>query len=136
MPHQCVKCGTIFKDGKGDLLSGCQNCGSKFFFYVKKESLDKAKEITSNLSVEEKNQMEKDVLDIMGDKYEDDDQPVVLDLESIRILKPGKYEIDLVDLFKGRPQVWKLGEGKYVIDVASAFGSDEENLEEKNLKPK
>src|SRR3989338_5522696 len=131
MPHQCVKCGTIFKDGKGDLLKGCENCGSKFFFYVKKESLQKAQEIVSNLTEDDKKQIETDVLEIMGDKYEED-QPVILDLESIRIVKPGKYELDLVDLFKGKPLVYKLDEGKYVIDIASTFKSEE--LEEKDLK--
>ncbi|MFH0752731.1 MAG: Zn-ribbon containing protein [archaeon] len=133
MPHQCVKCGTIFKDGSNDLLKGCENCGSKFFFYVKKESLQKAKEITSKLTIEDKKQIESDVLEIMGDKYEDD-QPVVLDLESIRILGPGKYELDLVDLFKGKPLVYKLDEGKYLIDIASTFSSEE--LDEKDLEPK
>ena len=133
MPHQCVKCGTIFKDGKGDLLKGCGNCGSKFFFYVKKESLEKAQEIVSNLTEDDKKQIETDVLGIMGDKYEED-QPVILDLESIRIVKPGKYELDLVDLFKGKPLVYKLDEGKYVIDIASTFKSEE--LEEKDMEPK
>ena len=132
MPHQCVKCGTIFKDGTGDLLKGCENCGSKFFFYVKKESLEKAKEITSKLSYEDKQQIEQDVMGIMGDKYEED-QPVVLDLESIRIVKPGKYELDLVDLFKGKPLVYKLEEGKYLIDIASTFNSTD--LDEKDLEP-
>ena len=133
MPHQCVKCGTIFKDGKSDLLKGCENCGSKFFFYVKKESLQKAQEIVSNLTEDDKKQIETDVLEIMGDKYEED-QPVILDLESIRIVKPGKYELDLVDLFKGKPLVYKLDEGKYVIDIASTFKSEE--LEEKDMEPK
>ncbi len=131
MPHQCVKCGTIFKDGSNDLLKGCENCGSKFFFYVKKESLEQAKEITSKLTVEEKKQIESDVMEIIGDNQED--HPVVLDLESIRIVKPGKYELDLVDLFKGKPLVYNLDEGKYLNDIPSTFNSEE--LEEKNLEP-
>lgn len=133
MPHQCVKCGTIFKDGKGDLLSGCQNCGSKFFFYVKKESLEKAQELTSKLTEEDKQQIEDDVLGIIGDKY-DEDQPVVLDLESIRIIKPGKYELDLIDLFKGKPLVYKLDEGKYVIDIASTFDSKDLDIKDNEVQ--
>ena len=27
------------------------------------------------------------------------DKPVILDLESVRVLKPGKFEIDIVNLF-------------------------------------
>ena len=39
--------------------------------------------------------------------------------------EPGKYELDLVDIFKGKPLVYKLDEGKYIIDVASTFQAKE-----------
>ncbi|MBW3015058.1 Zn-ribbon domain-containing protein [Candidatus Woesearchaeota archaeon] len=120
MPHQCVRCNTFYNDGASEILKGCK-CGGKLFFFVKKEQLEKAKEITTNLSRTEKKQIETDVYDLIGDTM-DKDAPVVLDLESIRILKPGKFEIDLVHLFqKGQPLVYKLEEGKYMIDVASSF---------------
>jgi len=45
----------------------------------------------------------------------------VLDIEAIRVLKPGKYELDLVHLFKKDPLIIKLDEGKYIIDIAQAF---------------
>jgi len=46
----------------------------------------------------------------------------VLDIESVRVLKPGKFEIDLVHLFnKKNPLVYKLEEGKYIIDIAETF---------------
>ena len=92
--HQCVKCGTLHDDGSQDLLKGC-SCGGKFFFFIKKEHLEEAKEITENLSDKEKDQIKKDVLDIVGlDSV--DDNPVILDLESIKVMKPGKYDIDLI----------------------------------------
>jgi predicted nucleic acid-binding Zn-ribbon protein len=69
----------------------------------------------------DKTQVEKDVREIMGIE-EKEDIPVILDLESIRVLKPGKYEIDIVNLFsKKRPLIYKLEEGKYVIDLASTI---------------
>ena len=44
------------------------------------------------------------------------------DIESISVSKPGKYELDLVHLFdKKKPLVYKLADGKYVIDLASSF---------------
>ena len=49
------------------------------------------------------------------------DEPVILDLESVRVLKPGKYELDLVQLFKGEPLIFKLAAGKYIIDIAETF---------------
>jgi predicted nucleic acid-binding Zn-ribbon protein len=62
-------------------------------------------------------------MELIGE--EDLDKPVILDIESIRVLKPGQYEIDLVDLFKGKPVIYKLEEGKYIIDLASTFQSKE-----------
>ena len=117
--HQCVKCGTLHDDGSQDLLKGC-SCGGKFFFFIKKEHLEEAKEITENLSDKEKDQIKKDVLDIVGLDFVDDN-PVILDLESIKVMKPGKYDIDLIHLFKGMPLVYRLEEGKYIIDIASSF---------------
>jgi len=52
---------------------------------------------------------------------ENSEDPVILDFESIRVTAPGKYELDLVDLFKGNPLVFRLEEGKYVIDIPSTF---------------
>ncbi len=120
MPHQCVKCGKLYPAGCEELLKGC-GCGGRFFFFVKDEAIEQAKEVTDNLTKVEKNQIESDVLDIVGDRFED--KPVILDFESIKIKKPGQYELDLVDLFKGRPIVYKLQEGKYVIDIISSFAA-------------
>ncbi|MBS3134737.1 hypothetical protein J4214_05910, partial [Candidatus Woesearchaeota archaeon] len=64
-------------------------------------------------------QMEKDVFEMIG--ITDKSKPVILDIESIRINKPGQYEISLVDLFSGKPLVFRIGEGKYIIDLANTF---------------
>ena len=50
-------------------------------------------------------------------KIDDETKPVILDLESVRITQPGKYEIDLVSLINRRPIVFKIQEGKYIIDI-------------------
>lgn len=121
MPHQCVRCGKLYPTGCKELLIGC-NCGGKFFFFVKDELIEKAKEINENLTPEDKIQMEDDIFELMG--QDKNDQAVVLDFESIKISSPGKYELDLVDLFKGNPLVFKLEEGKYVIDIPSTFANE------------
>ena len=123
MPHQCVRCNKLYADGSEEILKGCE-CGGKFFFFIKQKYIEEAKEITLNLSDEQKQQIEQDVLDIIGVK--DDDAPVILDLESIRVGEPGKYELDLVELFKGRPLVYRVEEGKYIIDIASSFRAEKE----------
>lgn len=114
-----MKCGKVYSGASEELLKGCGECGGKFFFFVRKEEMEAAKEITATLSAEEKQQMEEDVAELVG--LHDPAQPVILNLESIRVSKPGKYEISLVDLFSGKPLVFKVGEGKYVIDLASSF---------------
>ncbi|MFH1641530.1 MAG: Zn-ribbon containing protein [Nanoarchaeota archaeon] len=121
MPHQCVRCGIFYDDGASEILKGCK-CGGKLFFYIKKEKYEQSKEVqeTAQLSEKDKKQIEKDVFEIVGSDIEND-APVVLDLEAIHVLKPGKYELDLVHLFKGEPLVFKLEDGKYMIDLVESF---------------
>jgi predicted nucleic acid-binding Zn-ribbon protein len=121
MPHQCVRCNTFYDDGNEVILKGC-SCGAKLFFFIKKERLEKiqkAAEQAPPVTIEERKQIEQDVYNVLG--VEEPEEPVVLDLESVRVLKPGKYELDLVQLFKGEPLIFKLAEGKYIIDVAETF---------------
>ena len=122
MPHQCVRCNTIYPDTASELLKGCSKCSGKLFFYIKPERLEQLKETTVQLTDDDKVQIEQDVYDLIGDDHED--LPVVLDLESIRILKPGQYELDLVHLFRKQPLVYKLSEGKYVIDLPEIFKTE------------
>ena len=124
MPHQCVHCGTIYPDASKELLEGC-SCGSRFFFYMSKDLIEKAREVNEKLVSEQlnedvKQEIEKDVREIIG--AENEDVPVILDLESVRVLSPGKFEIDIVNIFNGKkPIVYKLEEGKYIIDLASTL---------------
>ena len=120
MPNQCVRCNSLYEDGSKEILLGCP-CGGRLFFYIKKQHLEEGKVLFSNLSENEKKDIEEDVTEILHMKHEDPDQAVVLDLESIRVMSPGKYEVDLVHLFKRDPLIIKLEEGKYVIDLAQAF---------------
>ena len=129
MPHQCVRCNTFYENGSNEILQGCK-CGSKLFFFVRKEAMKKAQQVTSDLSPKEKKQIEKDVFDIMDIKP-DDSAPVILDFESIRVSKPGKFELDLVKLFdKKNPMIYKLEDGKYMIDVAETFQRIQEGKED------
>jgi len=119
MPHQCVRCNTLYPDGAQEILRGC-TCGARLFFYIKKKHIEEGKELISNLSEEDKVHIEEDVAEILHIKQEPD-APVILDIEAIRVLKPGKFELDLVHLFKKDPLIIKLEEGKYMIDLGQAF---------------
>ena len=127
MPHRCVKCGAVYEDSSNTLLSGC-TCGSRFFFFFKKkETQEEIKELTK----EEVTEIVQEVTEILGPQVED--APIILDFESIRVKEPGKFEIDLVNLFKRNPLVYKISEGKYIIDIASTFQLSQDS---KNKKKK
>ena len=121
MPHQCVRCNTFYEDGAREILYGC-SCGGKLFFFIKKEKLSELKKLSeeSALTKKEKEQIEQDIFDLVGSDI-DRDQPVILDIEAIRVMRPGKYEVDLVHLFKGEPLIFKLEDGKYMIDLVQSF---------------
>lgn len=129
MPHQCVKCSRIIPLGSKELLEGCDNCKGRFFFYIKQEQLDDIKRQTIEIPEVEKKAIEKDIREIVG--ITDEETPVILDLESVRVLGDGKFEIDLVNVFnKKRPLIYKLEEGKYIIDLASTLERSVKDLKE------
>ncbi len=130
MPHQCVKCSRIIPAGSKELLNGCESCEGKFFFYVKQEQLDKIKK-TSILEIpeDEREAVEFDIREMVG--ITDEETPVILDLESIRAVGSGKFEIDVVNLFnKKRPLIYKIEEGKYLIDLATTLNNSVKNMRE------
>ena len=135
MPHQCVHCGKLYEDACPELLKGCI-CGSKFFFYIKQvqyEKMKQEKEAPIVLDIQDKKQVEQDVREIIGIKEQ---EPVILDLESIKVLEPGKFQIDVVNLFtKKRPIIYKLEEGKYIIDLASSLKINQKEVEKKIRNP-
>ncbi len=128
MPHQCVRCSRIIPAGSRELLEGCASCKSHFFFYVKDEQLEKVKENPITIPEEERTKVEKDIREMAG--IADENAPVILDLESVRAIGDGKFEIDVVNLFrKDRPLIYKLEEGKYILDLATTMKKDEESNE-------
>jgi len=131
-PHQCVHCSKIYPIASKELLEGCNECGGHFFFYIRDEQLEKIKENPSEaleIPAEEKKKIERDIRDMAG--IEEESAPVILDLESVRIIGDGKFEIDVVNLFnKKRPLIYKLEEGKYIIDLASTLQQNVSDLKE------
>lgn len=124
MPHQCVHCGEIYPAGSKAILEGCSKCGGHFFFYIKDEQLKRIKDgDIIEIPSENKIKIEREIREIAG--IENESTPVILDLESVRVVGPGKFEIDIVKLFKEKmPLVYKLEEGKYIIDLSSTLGRE------------
>lgn len=127
MPHQCVNCSRIISIASKEILEGCQACGGHFFFYIREEQLRKIKDNPIEIPDKDKATIEKDVREIAG--IPDETAPVILDLESVRVTGDGKFELDLVNLFqKDRPLIYKLEEGKYIIDLASTLSGGLKDL--------
>ncbi|MDP2924842.1 MAG: Zn-ribbon containing protein [Nanoarchaeota archaeon] len=138
MPHQCTRCGEIYKDVAPELLVGCR-CGSKFFYYIKQEKFElirkEVQETLFELERSDKDRIEEDIREITG-FVDEPDKPVILDLESVRVISPGKFEIDIINLFnKRRPIIYKLEEGKYVIDLSSSIKVSKDEIDKKIKNP-
>ena len=124
MAYKCVHCNAVYADTSNEVMEGCAKCHSKFFFYINEEKLKeitKNKELNPELTSSEKKQMEKDVRDIVG--VENEEMPVFLDFESIKIIKPGKYLLDIAKLFStDKPRIYTLEDGKYIVDLTTRTG--------------
>jgi uncharacterized protein len=135
MAHQCVHCGRICPPGSREIIDGCKNCSGHFFFYIREDQLKKQENlnVVEEIPKEDKKQIEKDIREMAG--IEKEDSPVILDFESVRAAGPGKYEIDVVKLFKkDRPLIYKLEEGKYIIDLATTLSGSAKELNEAKEK--
>ena len=114
MPHQCLSCNRVFDNTTDAIIKGCPDCGNKLFLYVKNMPKEE-KQI--EISKEKKDLILKEIEGVM-DEIKDSDAPIILKLENIRILEPGKYEIDINQLLKKeKPIIYKVQEGTYVIDL-------------------
>ncbi|MDP3986833.1 MAG: Zn-ribbon containing protein [Nanoarchaeota archaeon] len=129
MPYQCVKCSRITPTGSKEILEGCNDCKGHFFFYIKEGQVEKMKNKVVEIPEEQKDKIEKDIREMVG--IVDEDSPVILDIESIRVTGEGKFELDLIKLFqRDQPLIYKLEEGKYIIDLASTLKKSAKELKE------
>ena len=126
MSYKCVHCSAVYDDRAREILNSCSKCKSRFFFYIKEDKLKELEAKKNNeieLNSKEKEQIEKDVRELAGIK--DEESPVFLDFESIKIVKPGKYLLDVQKLFaQDKPRVYKLADGKYIIDLNMQLGKN------------
>lgn len=132
MAHQCTKCGELYPDGSKEVLTGC-NCGARFFYYIKDDRAEELKRTLAELEKGNIDLIESEIRDVLNKDIEkseideenleqEDQKPVILDLESVRVIEPGKFEIDIKNLLeKNRPLIYQLEEGKYIIDLEETF---------------
>ncbi|MDN5340209.1 MAG: uncharacterized protein PWQ30_1318 [Euryarchaeota archaeon] len=118
MPHKCTQCGREFDDGSTKILKGCPSCGGKKFLYIREAERhdDVLKEKTIDEIARETGE---EVLEVKPDHRKREIE-VFERIESIRILGPGSYELNIEKLARSDEVVVGLEkEGKYVVDILS-----------------
>ena len=122
MPHKCIGCGKIFAKNDEAILVGCPDCGSNRFLFIRDDEIpleDTEVQVDVDL-VEEKHESEDldDIIDKIEDGVLDDDSR----LESVRIIEPGSYEVNIESLLERDEIILALkGDGSYVIHLPSMF---------------
>ena len=105
--HKCLKCGKEFEKITEEMLGGCPECGGNFFLYVRGGEVEgiKAADLVDRIKIEEKVPLECEKI------------------ESLRILSPGVYELNLDALLERKEIVMGIKEnGSYAIHLPSLFG--------------
>jgi len=117
MAHKCTKCGREFRDGSTEILKGCPSCGGKKFLYIRES--ERHKDVLEEKSIEEiVEETHEEVLEVKEEK------PRKIDafdrIESIRVLQPGSYELNIEKLAQSDEVVVRIGnDEKYMVDILS-----------------
>ncbi len=120
MPHKCTKCGREYKDGSTEILRGCASCGGKKFLYVKEEEINN--DVLEEKSIEEiADESKEEVLEVVEQTTPTKKHVEMYDrVETIRIVSPGSYELNLEKMAKSDERIVSVGkEGSYIIDLMS-----------------
>ncbi len=135
MPHKCTRCDGVFRDGAAIILNGCPNCGWNKFLYVRDDTTvpavpaEKTKE---TIIPQAASQFIKEVDELLGNKPDHPEpkeskvemkkEEIGDRVESVRILSPGSYELNLDSIMKRDEIVMALKEdGSYIVHLPSVF---------------
>ncbi len=140
MPHKCTRCENVFKDGAAIILNGCPKCGWNKFLYVRNETPAAVADVKTGeykgmqQISPEASKFIKEVDEMLGAKEETakpeikkEQKPAAVKeignrVESIRIVSPGQYELNLESLLERKEIIMALKEdGTYVVHLPSVF---------------
>lgn len=123
MPHKCTKCGREYKDGSTEILKGCASCGNKKFLYVKEGDIHD--DVLEEKSIHEiAEETKEEVLEVVEPKQKKEVE-MYDRVETIRIVSPGSYELNLEKMAQGDERIVSVGkEGSYIIDLMSMTKDD------------
>ena len=123
MPHKCTKCGREFEDGSTEILKGCPSCGGKKFLYVRPD--ERHRDVLEEKSISQiAEETKQEVLEVAPPPAGGGPE-VYKRVESIRIMGPGSYELNLEKMAETGEVVIGIGkEGKYAVDIVSMVKPD------------
>jgi predicted nucleic acid-binding Zn-ribbon protein len=119
MPHKCTKCGREYKDGSTEILKGCGSCGNKKFLYVKEEQIHE--DVLDEKPISEiAEESKEEILEVVEPKKGKKEIEMYDRVETIRIVAPGSYELNLEKMAESDERIVSVGkEGSYIIDLMS-----------------
>ncbi len=132
MPHECVGCGELLDDGSADVFKGCPECGGTKFMYSKPSSPEpeEPQGVEQTWEGKEEIAMEREESESLSGSSEEVSKPEQVkqelsdQFESIRIIEPGNYQLNLKKLFDKDEKIIALQEdGRYKITVPSSLTS-------------
>jgi len=117
MPHKCVRCGREYREASPTILAGCHSCGGRKFLYVRDEerNRDVLENVPLDAIVQEK---ASEILEVPSDEHIARIHREKV--ESITIVSPGTYELNIEKLAQSDERVVGIGhEGNYIVDLLS-----------------
>ena len=122
-----MQCGREYKDASPSILHGCESCGGRKFLFVGEKDrnrdvlLEKSSETLATESYAK-------VLEVKPAPEETKEYRSRL--ESIRIVAPGEYELNIEKLANSDERVLSIGtEGNYIVDLHSMSKPKKEKKE-------
>ncbi len=119
MPHKCTQCGREFRDGSVEILRGCPSCGGKKFLYVS-DHVRNADVLEEKSISDIAQETKQEVLEVKPQGPASRPTDILDRVESVRIVSPGKYELNLERLAESQDIIIGMGDdGKYMLDLPS-----------------
>ena len=125
MAHKCTQCGREFQDGSNVILKGCPSCGGKKFLFIRPQ--DMHKDVLEEKSIKQiAEETKEQFLEIKDDTKKPETKKTskhveMYDrIESITVINPGSYELNLEKLAESDELVVRMGsDDRYMVDIHS-----------------
>jgi uncharacterized protein len=140
MPHRCVKCGKEYKEASFEVLKGCEQCGGKKFLYTRTHPPAEPVKQANRPGKFDRPEPAPPVSDsgkesvLPGKKGVPSPVPEEDRVESIRIVSPGTYELNITKMAESDERVVATGgDGSYMVDLFSMMKPRRKKKTDKEL---